>query len=588
LERSSLPDNKFFSPNAISHQDFVAEFSDTNIFIPGTPIQIPNHDPLGIAVHLESYAWNFPFADAFVIMNYTIKNVGYNNKQDTLKNVYVGLWGDLTIRNINILQPRVGAPFYQDVGVGYINDPDSGQMVYAYEHDGGPASNYTNANSYVSMNLLGAETTAGDNLYKGDITYNWWFFSGGNEDWQQAPNSESARYERMRQSISQKDYLGNVRRQGGNFMSLMSTGPFEQILPGEEINVVFAIVCGKKFSNLPPSVDNAITKQLLLENVSWARRAYFGEDSNRNGMLDYVGTDSTEDVIPNGKLDRYILPTPPEPPRIKVIPTNNKVTLLWDNTSEISTDFISKERDFEGYRVYRSFIGNDIDNIGILENMQLIKEYDLKNKLYYDSGLDAIKLDSPITEIVENANTGLPDTIVYIYKFEVENLHNGWQYAFSVTAFDSGDVGLNLPSLESSRLANVNIVSPGSPAREAGSKLKVGVYPNPYKASALWDGTFERQRKLFFYNLPAQSEVRIYTLSGELVDKFDHQSESYNGTDIEWYQKFSNGNTVFPGGEHAWDLVSRNDQALATGLYLFTVKDLETSKIYRGKFVIIK
>jgi hypothetical protein len=42
------------------------------------------------------------------------------------------------------------------------------------------------------------------------------------------------------------------------------------------------------------------------------------------------------------------------------------------------------------------------------------------------------------------------------------------------------------------------------------------------------------------------------------------------------------------GGEHAWDLVSGSDQAIATGLYLFTVKDLANGEIKKGKFLIIK
>jgi hypothetical protein len=42
------------------------------------------------------------------------------------------------------------------------------------------------------------------------------------------------------------------------------------------------------------------------------------------------------------------------------------------------------------------------------------------------------------------------------------------------------------------------------------------------------------------------------------------------------------------GGEHAWDIISDNDQAVATGLYLFTVKDTQTGAIRKGKFLIIK
>ena len=42
------------------------------------------------------------------------------------------------------------------------------------------------------------------------------------------------------------------------------------------------------------------------------------------------------------------------------------------------------------------------------------------------------------------------------------------------------------------------------------------------------------------------------------------------------------------GGEHSWDLLSDSGLNPATGLYLFTVKNLETGEIQKGKFVIIK
>ena len=77
VERSSLPGGKFFNENAISHQDLIGDYNDTNlIWSDGTVIT--DHNPLGIAVHEENYAWNFPFADFFVIKNYTIKNISGN------------------------------------------------------------------------------------------------------------------------------------------------------------------------------------------------------------------------------------------------------------------------------------------------------------------------------------------------------------------------------------------------------------------------------------------------------------------------------------------------------------------------------
>ena len=53
-------------------------------------------------------------------------------------------------------------------------------------------------------------------------------------------------------------------------------------------------------------------------------------------------------------------------------------------------------------------------------------------------------------------------------------------------------------------------------------------------------------------------------------------------------QKIGGSNTVLPGGLHAWDLISSYDQAIATGLYFFSVKNVETGEIQTGKFVIIK
>jgi hypothetical protein len=96
----------------------VANFTDTNTIVPSTSVTIPYHVPLGLGVHLETYAWNYPFTDAFVIFNYTITNV----KKDTLRDVYVGLWADLVVRNTNITPPRVGSPFYLHAGSGYYNE----------------------------------------------------------------------------------------------------------------------------------------------------------------------------------------------------------------------------------------------------------------------------------------------------------------------------------------------------------------------------------------------------------------------------------------------------------------------------------
>ncbi|MCF8268280.1 MAG: hypothetical protein K9I69_09340, partial [Ignavibacteriales bacterium] len=141
--------------------------------------------------------------------------------------------------------------------------------------------------------------------------------------------------------------------------------------------------------------------------------------------------------------------------------------------------------------------------------------------------------------------------------------------------------------LESSLLASSAKVIPGS-LPTSSADVKIGVYPNPYYGEAIWDGGSERLRKLYFFNLPEECEITIYTLAGDIVDRLHHDQNS-NGSDVRWFETFSKDQTQkMSGGEHAWDLITGNDQAVATGLYLFSVKDSQTGEIKTGKFLVIK
>ena len=582
LERSSIIDNPFFDPLAISHQDFIADFSDTNVVVPGTTIRVPLHTPVGIAVHLEAYAWNFPFADAFVLLNYTIKNVSGQRLND----VYVSLWADLVVRNTNITPPRVGAPFYQHVGNGYI---DSLRMAYAYDFDGDPG--FTDSGMYVGFKLLGATPQADDQAYVVKASYNAWLFRNTSDPVLFSPVTDIESYEKQRIPLAPLLVDNVIRGIPGNYMTLISTGPFQSLDPDSSLNVVFAMICGSKFGDDPTIEDTDNSKTNFLTNAFWAQTAYDGEDRNGNNALD-----PGEDIDRDGEIDRYVLPSPPATPRIKAVPSDRSVTLYWDRSAEESIDFISGEKDLEGYRVYRTELAQDLPGRDLLTSLSEVAEFDLVNGIGYDTGIEFVKLDEPITfgEEVFNPVTQENETIFYHYKFVNSDLLNGWQYGYSVAAFDRGDPVINLASLESSRIANVKRVFPGSMDMQAqklldpGKEIKVGVYPNPYRVGAAWDGNLERERKLYFYNLPANSEVRIYTLAGDFVDSFRHEAESYSGEGIQWFARFSAGDRVFAGGEHAWDTVTESDQALASGLYFYTVEDFDNGDIHRGKFMVIK
>ncbi|NCQ19679.1 MAG: hypothetical protein GW805_15295, partial [Ignavibacteria bacterium] len=76
--------------------------------------------------------------------------------------------------------------------------------------------------------------------------------------------------------------------------------------------------------------------------------------------------------------------------------------------------------------------------------------------------------------------------------------------------------------------------------------------------------------------------------AGDIVKRIEHDRIS-NGSDIRWFEQYaSDGKQQFSGGEHAWDLITGNDQAVATGLYLFTVKNNKNGFIKTGKFLVIK
>ena len=581
-ERSSIIDNPFFDPDAISHQDFIADFTDSNIVVPGTTIRIPQHTPINISVHLETYAWNFPFADAFVILNYTIKNTG----RSRLNEVYVGLWADMVVRNTNITPPRVGSPFYQHKSDGYI---DSLRMVYSFDFDGDPG--FTDGGLYVALKVLGATPQANDATYRVNSLFNAWLFRNSSDPLFFSPQTDIESYEKMRLPLTQGIIDNFLKGVASNYMSLIATGPFKSLDPDSSINVAVAVLCASKFGNDPTTQDTENSKQNLYTNAFWAQTAYDGEDRNGNNILD-----PGEDIDRDGKIDRYVLPTPPTPPRIKATPSGNEVTLYWDGSTEESIDFISGEKDFEGYRVYRTKLGEDLPGRDLFSSFTRIAEFDSVDGVGYDTGFDFIRLQEPVTfgETAIHPVSGAEEPIYYQYKLVNKNLLNGWQYAYAVTAFDRGDPEIRLQSLESSRLANVVRVFPGTPTQEAqkagngNGEIRVGVYPNPYRVNAAWDGNLERDRKLYFFNLPAHCEVRIYTLGGDLVDSFEHRGATYAGDGIQWNEKFARGDRVFAGGEHAWDLVTRDDQAIASGLYYYTVEDFDTKKIRRGKFLVIK
>lgn len=602
--RSTLFDDPNFDPQAVSHQDFVSDFTDKNILIPGSSQQISDHtQPLNIDVRLEAYNWNYNSANFFVPLTFTIKN----NGDKRLDSVFVGYWCDFVIRNVKI-NPPGGTPFFASGGNGFFEiatvSGKTDTLMAAYEYDADDAG--YNAGSYIGLQYLGAVDEA--KFYYPGISknfrcnYNTWLFSAGSNNLA-VPTNDQERYFRLRlghnndpnqnwNSFQQQIF------QKGNRSNLLSVGPFASLEPGQSVSVTFALVCASTVNDGgKPNYQNTAKQQsAFLKNLKSAKSSYAGIDLNRNSVPDDFDDRNNNGIIDgaeNGKKPsiKWVFPAPPDVPKIKIIATDNLINIYWANNSENSIDPVTKQKDFEGYRIYKTQLGFDVqEEKDIQKSLQLLAQFDVPaNKYEYNTGFQSVRLPAPVS--FES------DTVKYMYLYSIVGLANGWQHGISVTAFDRPNDSLLVASQETNVLVNLKRVFPGKPANESLATNMPFVYPNPYYGIASWEGNsrFEEDRKLIFSNLPAMCKIKIYTYAGDLIDEIDHDV-NYNGGDLGngvagrgWYNAFSDTEKiVFSGGEHGWDLLSRNSQLIARGMYLFTVEDKKNGKVYPGKFVVIK
>ncbi len=101
---------------------------------------------------------------------------------------------------------------------------------------------------------------------------------------------------------------------------------------------------------------------------------------------------------------------------------------------------------------------------------------------------------------------------------------------------------------------------------------KVKVVPNPYLGGADWE-LEDYESSIFFTHLPASCTITIFALTGEEVITLPHN--------------LTGDQTPDGSGDERWDLVSRNRQTIASGLYLYRVQTPQ-GESQTGQFVIIK
>ena len=110
-----------------------------------------------------------------------------------------------------------------------------------------------------------------------------------------------------------------------------------------------------------------------------------------------------------------------------------------------------------------------------------------------------------------------------------------------------------------------NLVGPFEPTGGPAADLeRVRVGPNPFRAQEAWDQPGESE--IHFINLPSQSTIKIYTVSGDLVRTLKHSDS------VRDFEK--------------WDLRSDHHKDVASGIYIYRIE--AASFEFQSKLVVIR
>jgi hypothetical protein len=152
----------------------------------------------------------------------------------------------------------------------------------------------------------------------------------------------------------------------------------------------------------------------------------------------------------------YRFPSPPEKPTLTAVPGDGKVTLYWDREAEKSIDPVTKENDFEGYKIYKATDPdfNEVYSVtnayGVVTSYKPLKQYDLVN--------DVKGVFEPNSELFQEAdgftvnlgsNTGL------VHSYVDNDVVNGKQYYYAVVAYDRGDAAADIYPSENTKFVSV-------------------------------------------------------------------------------------------------------------------------------------
>lgn len=316
---------------------------------------------------------------------------------------------------------------------------------------------------------------------------------------------------------------------------------------------VFGVEGGNKFERRPEFLVSvgpltltpfASVKLVFAEVMGEMDRAKIVEGGVSN--IDLMATASRDTMLANVRRARNLflnnyLPTVHPPPTptdgensLRITTEPGQIFIDWPPISPTYTDPILGINDFAGYRVYRS-------------NYFTIGPWVLAKDINKDS-----------VNIVDG-----------FVRFVDKDLPFGVGNYYCVTSYDQD-------GNESGKVNNTRF--PIYPLRAPNNEFPKNVFvvPNPFRQHSNLTGKGEQYR-MEFIGIPAICKIKIYTLTGDLVQEIYHDDGS---------------------GSEAWGSIKRADYQLskwtlgvAPGIYLFRVESLvagHEGESFIGKFAIVK
>lgn len=219
-----------------------------------------------------------------------------------------------------------------------------------------------------------------------------------------------------------------------------SSGPFS-IAPGDTIPIHIGIVGGQPnpgalddggFPTNPPDVRFKSVFDALTQANNLYKNNFIGFRPPAAPKLSAVGTKvNDKDGIP------------------VIYGEDGKVTLYWDDNAEDSYEIVTKEKDFQGYRIYKTKA--NLYGQGDPEWGTPITDYTGENIVGYKplamfDIIDEWEEQDPLNPFLNlGSNSGLK------YSFVDKDVLNGVRYRYTITAYDHPVIESGQPSLESAR-----------------------------------------------------------------------------------------------------------------------------------------